>query len=434
MSLLFGKTCAAFTWNADNECFGVLMRQAGSSYKVKRFWSDKVNNSDEISGALRRGAQSLGVHDTTIIIACSSTARTSSADLSMPLLKHKDMLNALQFNVSKQSPLEQDELAWGYRILDPQASNGTPNIRVLLMRETVWSDWVDKTGSLPTGVDLLIPAVAVSDTVIKDRGVFLGKISEETGIYTSPADEGPRQLICSRLDDIKTRLFGYGEQPLESPVIDPGKLSKAAAEEQAGFVDAVLLGAYGLTKEFSRDLITWRKVPTQMQPKRYIFAKSIAATLAVFIVLMSVFHASRFIADKSKQVNAVKSTINMERIKLKNLKFDPKKLSTVKDILQDMKDHKIQQYSTPEVLLELTERMPDKFWVTNFTLTLDSIKCSVKTTDGDVEHMVQAMKLSPLFDKDDVRIFPRNTYTQLELKVVRKDQTSDKDPKKPGAK
>ena len=412
---LFGTKSASLTWNSKGECFGVLMEKDGQKYKVIKYWTEKASSTDTIASSIAKGYASLGVAENDFVVVGEMGMKCSFADFDQPIMNPKDMQKSLSFSLSSHFPMDPVDLHWCYRVVGDKKESGQSQIRLLALKNKVWNEWLDHIGTLK--VDQIMPPTAVSDAVV-DLPVYI-PFNLEKGFLLYRNDEGYLQSQSVLEGNLEDGVFGGGNEPLKFESLDAGPLESLDLESQQKFTQAVLLALYGLSPSLSKDKETAFETPKSSIPKRNVLTKTLCGALAIFLLMLGIFQGSRYMAFKRKEAAIIDSKIKKLKDEIRLQTIDTKLLEDLTAIHGEMTQKVDRPTSAKDILVVLTETLPDDFYITNFTLRSDRISCKiiVSNPERDWEDLYEIFTKEKFFDKD-VQLSKGTKDISLTLKVA----------------
>ena len=413
---IFGVKSAALTWNSKGECFGVLLEKDGQKYKIVKSWNEKASSADAIANSLQKGYASLGITENDVVVVGEMGMKCSFADFNQPLMNPKDMQKSLGFSLSSHFPMDPVDLHWSYRIVEDKKDGGQAQVRLLALKNKVWNDWLDNIGTLK--VDQIIAPSAVCDAVV-DAPVYI-PFNSEKGFVLYHNEEGFLQSQAVLEDGVEESVFGGGESPLRHKLLDAGTLSSKDSQTQAKFAQTVLLAMYGLSPSMKKDKESAFETPKSLVPKRNVVIKTICGALAIFLLMLGIFQGSRYLAFKKKEAANIDFKINQLSKETKINQVDPKDLEALTQLHMEINDKVVRPVSAKDVLVVLTETLPDDFHLTSFSLRSDIIKCKVvvHNEERNWEDLYDIFKKEDFFDKD-VQLQRGTRDISLTLKVAK---------------
>lgn len=412
---LFGNRSASLTWNAKGECFGVLMEKDGQNYKVIKHWSEKASSTDTIANSIAKGYASLGIAENDFVVIGEMGMKCSFADFDQPVMNPKDMQKSLSFSLSSHFPMDPVDLHWCHRIVREKKETGQAQVRLLALKSKVWNDWLDHIGSLK--VDQIMAPSAVCDAVV-DSPVYI-PFNIEKGFLLYRNEEGYLQSQSVLEDNIENGVFGAGSEPLYMENLDTGPLDNVDDETQQKFSQAILLAMYGLTPLLQKDKETAFETPKSLIPKRNVVTKTLCGALAIFLLMLGIFQGSRYMAFKRKEAAIIDSKIKSLKDEIRIHTIDTEKLTDLGELYTEMTEKVDRPTSAKDILVVLTETLPDDFYITNFSLRSDRISCKiiVSNPERDWEDLYGIFTKEKFFDKD-VQLSKGTKDISLTLKVA----------------
>ena len=412
---LFGNKAASLTWNSRGECFGVLMEKDGQKYKVLKHWNEKASSLDAVAPTIRKGYASLGIGENDVLIVGEMGMKCSFADFDQPVMNTKDMQKSLSFSLASHFPMDPVDLHWSYRVILEKKSTAQQQVRLLALKNKVWDDWIDNIGSLK--VDQVMAPTAVCDSVL-DIPVYV-PLNVEKGFLLYHNNEGYLQSQSVREEELEEGVFGAGDYPLEHEALDIGTLNEADSEQQQKFAQAVILGLYGLSPDLKKDAETAFETPKSMTPKRNVVIKTLCGALAIFLLMLGIFQGSRYMAFKKREAALIDNKIKSLKEEIKLHSVDSKQLEQLTEIHEEMMNKVEKPTSAKDILVVVTETLPDDFYITNFSLRSDriSLKVLVSNPERDWEDLFDIFKKEKFFDHD-VQISKGTRDISVTLKVA----------------
>lgn len=414
---LFGTKTASLTWNSKGECFGVLMSKEGQKYKVLNYWYEKASNADSIAPVLQKGYSSLGVGENDFLVVGEMGMKCSFADIDQPLMSPKDMKKSLGFSLSSHFPMDPVDLQWSYRVVEQKKGVNQAVVRLMALKKKVWNDWIDHIGTLK--VDKIIAPSSVCDAVL-DEPVYIA-FNAKKGFILSHNDEGRLQSKAI-LEENAEGVFGAGEDPLDHELLDTTVMDELDSSTQQKFSEAILLAVYGLTPYLAADKDTAFETPKSIVPKRNVATQTLCVVLGIFLLLLGIFQGARIMAFKKNEAAQIDIKIGNLKKETKLNTIDQELLTNLGELEAEMTTKIERPVSAKDILVVLTETLPDDFYVTNFSLRNDKITCRIVQKEGserEPEDLYDIFKKEPFFD-NDVLFQPGSKDYSLTLKVAPK--------------
>jgi len=369
MSLFVKRSCVALTWSETGECRGVYLKRNGDKCTVLRSWQASSVSSSVCGEVLRKALYKLKPDSNTIVVLGGSGLCCGFKDIIVPRLPNSDMRNALSFQVNQLAPMSSDKLVWGYRNLG-NVNKESVLVRVVYLRENIWSQWLGYATNLGKGVDIIIPAISTIDPVFMAKDVALFDAQSESSFVLSVDEQGIREVNFD-VDD-KSNLFGVCPQPLAYNKLNlsGSELLAMEEDEQQTFADTLILGMYGLTRAVGDDKKTWVTLPQALKNNRHR-TNSILATV-IAIVLSFVLGAGAIKHYKAAKQCLRKLSADTykteQRIKSLQTGDDNQKLFVdfQEEITKCIGEYELKRYTLPAVLRDITRVTDNDCWVKNF--------------------------------------------------------------------
>ncbi len=429
MRVFTRKSSVGLAWTPDGKCWGVHLRRVRDRCAVALFWTGEAGKNEPVAERLAEGFRGLAAQENTAVVVGGAGCSYGFADVDMPRLAPDDLRNALLFQVTKFAPVSADRLVWGYRVL-PGRSGDHQIARLIYMREPEWRRWIDDASGLRQGVDMIIPPGAVLDPLAAEHPVFLHDPVSDDGFVVTPSAAGRRQI--RRCDTADEDAFGARPSPLSLPFLDPGGLQAMPPEEQQGFVPAILLAMYGLTKSCAHDRSTWMPVPIELRPRRHRYSRLVATAMVLYLLGVAGLtafrefqaagtHYSRLLRECDKIEDRTGQMMeNVDKTDL--LQILPRELDEAR-----FGRPSIDRPSMPAALLELTRIIEEPAWSHQFDWTEGTADILLATDDEDLL-LIQQLESSPfLGDVRSGQIVRRNNEVTWRIHLnARFDNDTDR--------
>ena len=350
----------AVTWTTDS-CNAVRVHAVHNSCAVEACWHGELNKDGaSLAELLLNAMKALGADDSVYIIAGGNGQGWGMADLEMPAtLKSDELKSALSFELRKQTPIPQEKLLWGYRLLPKGAKDATRPVRLFYVRSEHWASWLKAADGLHH-IDALLPAPVALDPVLAGESLVLPASHATEGIYEYAPGKGGRAIIP------------HGEdEPLSlSQAVPPkacalGPISDLDRAVQLNFASAIVLGIYGLTSCVNEDHHTMVPLPERFRARRNIPSKILAACLGFFIVALAVYSLAGNLSGYSAQLRQVDQAMRKTQAELDQLQklVDPKYNERAALIKQELIDNTPSGPDMPSALLAVTRTVPQTHWI-----------------------------------------------------------------------
>lgn len=408
---LFNKNCIALTWDEAGACRGVRMIRQGTRYSVVSYWQSSAVPEDNISSVLAQGLQELGGDEDIPVIVGSTGYEFCFTDLSMPDLDIENLRNALRFELTKQAPLRDDKLVWGFRKI------GSTNkkqiiIRLAYLRETQWGHILDRLGELAGNIDAFIPPPAALDPILEGTALYIQSGKEKGNDYLYVPENERRELLYPDPEEqVNINAFGAGNTPLALDGFNPGDLSELAPEEQRSFAGAAVLAMYGSSAALGKDKKTWLTLPEGMRPRRHIASRRTAAILGIYLGLILVSGLAYRYIKSAQYLNDLQTREAEISKQIENLENREGARQFISSFQEELAEVNLDHPSLLQCLIDLTKNIPNEYWVSNFNWK-----------NGDIELQIQS-------EKDDLTFLEKIRESPLLTDVVTIRKTVDHENK-----
>ncbi len=391
---LFSKECIALTWDEGGVCRGVRMVRHGDRYSIIAHWQGACGFEDELSSVLSRGIRELGGDDTTPLVVGSVGGEFGFIDLSMPDLDSDNLRNALRFELNKQAPVKSDQLVWGFRVIGVENSK-RQLVRLVYIPKTRWEDLMDRLGGLGWKLDAIIPAPAALDPILADTPLFIedGGGTGADCLYM-PGRQG-RELLYPAPDSVREPAWGAGDDPLALEGLEIGGLADLSAAEQRPFAGAAVLGMYGTSSCLRTDRKNWLPLPEVMRPRRHQFGRRTAAMLGIYIGFILLFSLGRGYVEGVRYLDELQSREDEIRRRIDQLSNGRGTQQFVSALREDLVELNLNRPTLLQCLIDLTENIPDEYWVSNFNWRDGEIELQIQSEHDDLTFL-ERLRESPL--------------------------------------
>ena len=384
-------SATAFSWNQEGHCRAVRLSIERERLLLLSHWrADVAPKSSAIAEAFAAGRKELGCEENDFILLAPPTSGWGAADLTLPPLSQEETRAALEFELRKQTPIPPDRLVWGFRTL-PSTSTEERRLRLFYVRSDAWRHWLKCAEGL-AHLDIIAPAPITLDPLLAEQAVAF---PEKNAFSYLPTATG-REIAPL---DAQTQFPPL--PPIEN--LDPGSLASLTEAEQREYTSAIILAAYGLTRETSSDAKTLPRVPDAMLPKRHLFAQYASAFLLVVTIAFLCIGLLRGIQNRRAQIQLLENEIRKVDATNAALRkqFPPNAIQAAKTLETELLKY---QDNTPElnaVLCELTRIIQPPSWLgggfewkATSGLDIVPITFTIKEPIGTTENQELALKLN----------------------------------------
>lgn len=357
--------CTAFSWDGNGQCRGVSLENNGNAISITGLWNAQCDYKPAaLAENLANGKRALNVTEADYCLVSPYSGGWSIVDLEMPVLKGAELTAALAFELRKHTPLAPEQLTWGYRVLvQPTAQNKHQKIRLFYVKTETWRKWMTAVTGLGR-VDTVVPAPVVLDPSFAEKTVtFPGK----TFYSYKPSDNGREILPTNQDVHSLNELLPFEE-------LNAGELETLPIEEQLTYIPAIVMAAYGMTRELGNDTRTLPQLPTELKPRRYQGYRLAAAVLCAIIAICLCFGLMQAMQLRMTRLRLIKKDISAVEKEIKSLQqnTNTKVKEAAKLLEEEMSRYQIDAPALPDVLIELTETINSPGWMAGpFTWSMD---------------------------------------------------------------
>ncbi len=385
------KSAIGLTWTPDGRCWGVHLRRKRDGCTVALFWQSAAKDNESLATRLGEGFRYLGHRENAVVVVGGCGWQSSFADVDMPKLGADELRSALSFELGKRSPLPQDKLVWGYRIL-PGGDDQHQKVRLVYMREAEWARWIDDVSGLGQGIDVLVPPPAALDPLLKDQIVFFPEDDGEHGFLFEPGPAGGRTILRGRPGD---NAFGAGPEPLKLAQLSLGGLEAKSTETKQRYMPAILLAMYGLTHALNNDKRTLLPIPYELRPKRHRYSSMVAMAVVAYLVVLAALGLGREFQAANDYYQSLLAKTEAVEEEIEDLQNDEDTSEFIQQLGNELRDANIERPSMAAALLELTRIISKDAWVTRFEWIDGTLNVTLKMQEEDL-NLVQALEASPI--------------------------------------
>jgi hypothetical protein len=397
MALFRHNRCAAFDWDQDNNYYGVLCDRAGSATRVRKHWQAQKTTSQSPAEILAAGRRELGYDDDTIVIVGGNFRKACFVDLEIPRIAAENMRGALQFELSKYSPINIDELEWSYRNVLKHHGTEKQTTRIVYFRREDWERWIEAASGLERGVDMVIPASAVLDPMLDTVDVALSEgVNGDYFVFKHGAN-GQRQIAYTNSPPTGGGIVGTGKTPLDQDWLVPGPLTTLPADNQVQFMPSLLLSRYGMSDQFRGDHKQWLRVPVEMRPRRNRVVKTLTMIAVAYLVFILSVLACFWVYDHHQELEQARhrtKELKMALYELEQKAELPEIATSLQEELDERGDPRVR---LTEALSEITDVVTDNLWSTNFGWNAGNVTLQLQTDAYD-EQMTDGLQQCIAFE------------------------------------
>ena len=398
--------CVALTWAADRKCYGVRIRRKGDRCRIVRAWASTPESGDSVSVRLGEGARELGASDADTVLVGRGGASCGLVDVTVPPLQGNELRNALAFELAKHAPVPSEKLAWGYRITGT-VDKRQLRVRIAYMRTEAWNNWVDELRNLGTGVDMLIPPIAVLDPLLAEDPVVFR--DGDFSFLFRPAGSDGRELVPRESGGNDTVV----EDPADIPGVELAALADQESAERTAFMETVILGVYGSSGQARRDQRTWLSVPYDIKPRRNRLGRVAAVLLVTYLLGTGAVFAARYYTAAREQYETLETRCAALRDTVIESRSAENPLDSIRTLSRELAEARISRPSMTTCLMELTQLTQRDIWVRHFNWNEGKITVEMVTELEDVD-VLEVLEGSPVLNDVYIqykKVDPKGTMT-----------------------
>ena len=400
----------AVCWSGKS-CQIIRLGRSRDQFKVLACWQSKLGQDQSLAELVVQGVKAVGCTDNEFIVAGGDQAGWGMADIEVPGAIGKEQLRgALAFELRKQTPIPPEKLLWGYRLLPGSGEQQNLCVRLFYVREEQWRKWLTVLSGL-NHVDVILPAPLALDPLFANADIVFPAETGNSGYQACKA--GSLRVVAQNIN-LAAMSFPEAFPPTEEYQLEA--LESLSRDEQMSCIPALILAAYGLSRESSRDQRTLISPPENLKARRNIASKIVAAALLVYIFATLVSGYARQFQAKAGHLRRIESETQMVQALLDGLKkqSDPAEKEFVYSLRQELQDNVQQMPDFPEALIELSNLIEAPTWAsTRLEWNAGQITMQLQSSTRNLD-LPEKLEESPILG--DVRElssqFNQGVYTQ----------------------
>lgn len=356
--ITFARTSAvALSWN-QRSCSAIRLERGRDRFQVAAAWQTEFSQHKDLTLAelLAQACKALAVDENTYVLATGSSQGWGMADIRMPALKSEELRSALGFELRKQTPLPPEKLHWGYRVLPKENKpDGKVTVRLYYVSNEQWDQWITALGGL-SHLDGILPAPAALDPLMAGKSLTLVEENGAAHQY-APAAGGARAICPAATPD--------WQQAIPWQDFDTTRLGEINDRQRWDYLPALVLAAYGLTRDCVTDETTRAPVPENLKAHRHAASKAVAALLAFLVVIALLTGLIRNLQQKAAHLRQLEAEIKAVETRLGAFAKmnNPNEADFCTVLRQEMTDNLKTGPDFPETLLELTRLIEPPAWI-----------------------------------------------------------------------
>ena len=369
--------------NKSGLCCGVQWSSAGELLNVG---TKKLSLADADSELDRDRIQQLVAElspkdDQPVLVSLHNLG--SSVDLEMPNLPPANLQKALEFEIPKLTPLNEDCYTWGYRIVENRGDQGLM-VRVSILKTSVFEQMIDLVSKVEGGVEMILPveqAVHGSiDFIITEHKIAFAK--DELGfrkIKFQPTGSYSDALAEMKID--QSRVDGESLESLYKPVI---------------------LAKYALESNLRKDVKSWIQLPRSIYTTKKRNLKLINVIVLLVLVALWGWSSYLFVAQDHEVKAVYQKHISQLEKKLSDVKVGSVSDEAIKKIQAQMDQALRNRPGVANLLAEATNVISDDFWCEKFRFDGERLVLSMVSSKQGQE-IGSVFQDSEVFTVDAVR-------------------------------
>lgn len=374
---MFSKECIAIRWDRSFRLYGLNLKLCSQGYTVQ-YVSEVASNAETLLDDIKSVYENLHASEDSITIFSPGEDFFAIKDLHLPKMKDDLLEQSLFLQAEQFFPFHISELLLGFR-----AVNDAGLYRCLASKKDKWAELLATASAAKFGVDAFLSSSAILDYAYKGQSVTLA------GVEYHVSETG--------------ELANFGRSD-ESAVTLPMELKHDLISEEklAEFLPAILLAHFGLSKGFPQVAKKLSPIPEALRPNRYERAKKMIAFQVCALILISIYFVYSLLSqrfDKANQFQTRFSELNTQMEDLGNYSEKIHFLERSEEQLRQYNDQS--QVSLSEIVLELTELLPENYSIKN--LLYDSknsrVTVTVNMTNGQAAELTDAFQGSHIFNR-----------------------------------
>jgi Tfp pilus assembly protein PilN len=389
--------CVALTWDNARRVYGVRLRRLGTAIRVETCWSLETGEPADLGSRLAAGRNALGADETTTVVAGPAGLVVGVADLAMPKLGVAELRQALAFELARRAPVPPERLAWGWRVLPPDAATASQRLRLGFLRETEWRRLLDDLAGMGAGVDLCLPPILALDPALAGQPVFFPSDPDQpTGAGFIFRTDATGNRITEAVAPAPETMFGAPTVSLATAGVELAP-AVAALEPavQARFAGALILGLHGLSGQVAADVRTWLPLPRELRIHRNRTGRVAAVGLAAYLALVTAVAVGRRVADNARQLSQIKSELAQVQQKIAGFKAQRQEQEFLDKLEGEFRDARLDRPGFTACLAELTRIIPKDAWSQSVTWTDGRVELELLTAN-DTINPLSLLETSPL--------------------------------------
>ncbi len=286
-------------------------------------------------------------------------------DIEFPLAVKENLRSTLKYEMEKYIPLSQEDICFDYQILSENKEKNRLKLLLVVVKKSVLAPYLDISAVLKGGVCSIEP--------------------RSTALVNCLAYTAGKQNLGSDKD-----ILGILKTEADGDKYFPG-LSKIGIPSRELF-PAFGLGLRGLKKT----LLEINLVPEELRKKTGQTGRYMMIALLTLTFLSGIVWGGSHILKQRltvKELDAEMNRLKSEIINIDRMQENAKTLEERLDYLTKLRNERV---PVPDILKELTQIIPEKAWIRDFTFSKKGIEI-----DGYADaasELIPVLESSPFFN------------------------------------
>ncbi len=409
MGLLGNNNCIGIFLGINGVCRAVKMEGSRKEFEIQAVAECTLEGEDNAE-QIKELVDSLNPSDNSLVIA-GSDRLGNTVDLIMPKLSPEDLQSALQFEIPKYTPLSDEDVIWGYRIVGDIGEKGQ-HLRLGITPATEWEHTISLLGSVSTGVEMIMPPPMALDPAFGDVDYCCFDDGCNRSMLTKN-DEGLRDAAFVEVDALTN--------PFQLPAT-VGINPECSAEVDENLCKASLLAVYGLTANLRKDRRTWVKVPQTIQTKRRRSLMVVNAILALVLLGAGIYTGVSYLVAYNKEVGVYSKHVDRLKKEIEAISVVKADDKLITQLEKEMDDVLRDRPGFANLLSIITEIIDDSHWSDRFSWNGERFTIGLKTTKDDSD-VAMLLEQSGYFENVT---FKKDTSTSGQVALTVEMQVKEK--------
>ena len=337
------------------------------------------------------------------LVVVGSDRLGNCVDLVMPKLALEDLHNALDFEIPKYTPLSEDEIVWGYRIVNDLGAKGL-HLRLGITPVENWEHTINQVSTINGGVEIIVPTVMALDPAFGDSDYCTSDstcyVKDEDGLR-HPEFFDEDELCFTLPDEIS---YPQGSKRVNEQVYK-----------------AVLLACYGKEGNLRKDRRTLVRLPQTIQSKRRKGLLIVNLLLAVAILIMGIITGVSHMNAHNAEVALYNKHINRLKQEIESIKIEQTDEEAIRELETQMENTLRNRPSFADLLTVITETVDDSLWCDRLSWNGEKFTVGLKSQKDDSD-------IATIFEQTGVFeniTFKKDTSSSNQVKMTLEMQVKE---------